>query len=143
MRSQLLLFLLANLSLLISCSENEPFDLGPVEPDPNTQLAIADFFPNVSIINPVDIQHPYNGTNLMYAVSQNGVITEFSTDPNDVSTTFLDITDRVFKQGEMGLLGLAFHPDYAASGRVYLNLYDPSDRHVKVLEFTRSASDPG
>ncbi len=35
---------------------------------------------------------------------------------------FLDITDRVgFNSNEQGLLGLAFHPDYAANGAFYVN----------------------
>ena len=33
---------------------------------------------------------------------------------------FLDIDDRVSDSGEMGLLGLAFHPSYADNGRFYV-----------------------
>lgn len=39
---------------------------------------------------------------------------------------FLDLTDRVGYGGERGLLGLAFHPDYARNGRFYVNY---TDRH--------------
>ena len=34
---------------------------------------------------------------------------------------FLDITDRVASGGEEGLLGLAFHPNYASNGYFYVN----------------------
>ena len=34
---------------------------------------------------------------------------------------FLDITDRVASGGEEGLLGLAFHPDYASNGYFYVD----------------------
>jgi|SRR5581483_4630081 len=43
-------------------------------------------------------------------------------DPSEPATTFLDISDRLIPdpQSEEGLLGLAFAPDYAASGRFYV-----------------------
>jgi glucose/arabinose dehydrogenase len=39
---------------------------------------------------------------------------------------FLDISEKVGYGGERGLLGLAFHPRYAANGRFYVNY---TDRH--------------
>src|SRR5688500_6971599 len=36
-------------------------------------------------------------------------------------TPYLDIAKRVVSGGECGLLGLAFHPDFAANGYVYVN----------------------
>ncbi|MDB4949070.1 MAG: glucose/sorbosone dehydrogenase [Gemmatimonadetes bacterium] len=39
-------------------------------------------------------------------------------------TPFLDITDRVGSGGERGLLGLAFHPRYAANGFLYVDYTD-------------------
>lgn len=45
---------------------------------------------------------------------------------------FLDIVDRVGSGGnEQGLLGLAFHPDYATNGRFFVNYTDKNgDTHV-------------
>lgn len=37
------------------------------------------------------------------------------------STPFLDISGRVSGSSEQGLLGIAFHPDYASNGLFYLN----------------------
>ncbi len=34
---------------------------------------------------------------------------------------FVDLRNRVHREGEAGLLGMAFHPDFATNGRVYLN----------------------
>ena len=42
------------------------------------------------------------------------------------STTFLDIRSQVTSGGEQGLLGLAFAPDYARSGRFYVYFTDKS-----------------
>ncbi len=53
---------------------------------------------------------------------------------------FLDYTDRVSCCGERGLLGLAFHPDYASNGRFFVN-YTNRDGDTEVVELRRS-SDP-
>ena len=54
---------------------------------------------------------------------------------------FLDLTGQVSTTGEQGLLGLAFAPDYAASGRVFVNFTNLSG-HTVVARFRRSGSDP-
>ena len=41
-----------------------------------------------------------------------------------LATPFLDITAKVGSGGERGLLGLAFHPDYATNGFFYVNYTD-------------------
>jgi glucose/arabinose dehydrogenase len=56
-------------------------------------------------------------------------------------TPFLDIRDRVVAGGESGLLGLAFAPDYAASGSFYVYYSRPGSETV-VSRFQVSG-DPG
>src|ERR1043166_1942198 len=47
---------------------------------------------------------------------------------------FLDLSARVSGGGEQGLLGLAFHPQYAANGRFVVNYTNPSgDTRVSVF----------
>lgn len=54
-----------------------------------------------------------------------------------VSNTFLDIRSRVGSAGsEQGLLGLAFHPDYATNRRFYVNYTDNGGDTV-VAEFRK------
>lgn len=53
---------------------------------------------------------------------------------------FLDVTDLTSKGGEQGLLGLAFHPAYAANGRFYVYYTDGSG-DVVIAEYARRASD--
>jgi len=59
---------------------------------------------------------------------------------------FLDLTRAIASGGERGLLGLAFAPDFATSGRFYVNFTNPSGDTV-VARFRRSAdplvADPG
>jgi hypothetical protein len=58
-----------------------------------------------------------------------------------VTGTFLDLSGRVSTGGEQGLLGLAFHPDYAQNGRFVVNYTNPQgDTHVSV--FRVSATNP-
>ncbi len=54
---------------------------------------------------------------------------------------FLDVTRLTSSGGEQGLLGLAFHPDYAANGRFYVDYTDGGGATV-VAEYVRRASDP-
>jgi glucose/arabinose dehydrogenase len=54
---------------------------------------------------------------------------------------FLDIRPVVLSGGERGLLGLAFPPDYGATGRFYVNFTNLSG-HTVVARFLRSTDDP-
>lgn len=47
---------------------------------------------------------------------------------------FLDVSDRISKGGERGLLGLAFHPDFARNGAFFVNWTD-RDGHTRVMRF--------
>ena len=58
-------------------------------------------------------------------------------------STFLDIPESQFSRGgEQGVLGLAFHPDYAANGRFFVFLTNPAG-NIEVREYARSAADQG
>ncbi|HET7716859.1 MAG TPA: PQQ-dependent sugar dehydrogenase, partial [Bauldia sp.] len=58
------------------------------------------------------------------------------------STLFLDIPDGDFTPGgEQGVLGLAFHPDYAANGRFFIHMVNAAG-DIEVREYAGSA-DPG
>lgn len=54
------------------------------------------------------------------------------------ATPFLDITSLVSTGGEQGLLGLAFHPDYAANGRFFVN-YTDAGGATRIVGYTVSA----
>ena len=60
----------------------------------------------------------------MFVVDQIGVIKVMTKDGTMQEKPFLDIRDRIVKltagYDERGLLGLAFHPDFARNGRVYV-----------------------
>ena len=52
----------------------------------------------------------------------------------DRRRTLLDLTDRVTLGAEQGLLGIAFHPDFATNGRLYLHWSDKRG-DTRVAEF--------
>lgn len=75
----------------------------------------------------------------LFVVEQTGRIVLL--DERGGATTFLDLTDRVRFGGELGLLGLAFHPGYGENGLFYVNYTD--DEVVSVTsEFSVVAEDP-
>ena len=47
---------------------------------------------------------------------------------------FLDIRDRVLDQGEMGLLGLAFHPKFSSNGQFYV-VYSDKNQTTTLARF--------
>ena len=49
--------------------------------------------------------------------------------------TFLNIADRGVSGGERGLLGLAFHPDYATNGYFYVDYTTPDSLRTHVSRF--------
>ncbi len=58
-----------------------------------------------------------------------------------LGTDFLSLVGKVSNGSEQGLLGVAFHPDYASNGFFYVNYTDLNGDTV-VSRFTVSATDP-
>jgi glucose/arabinose dehydrogenase len=52
---------------------------------------------------------------------------------------FLDVSRLISAGGEQGLLGLAFHPDYASNGRFYVN-YTNRSGDTRVVEYRRRST---
>jgi glucose/arabinose dehydrogenase len=75
---------------------------------------------------------------VQYVVEQGGTIRVISAGVL-LATPFLDVSGVISSGGERGLLGLAFAPDYATSGRFFVNFTDPVGNTV-VARFKRSAS---
>lgn len=120
--------------LLAACGKQDgvstPSPPMPATPPPPTgtlpalQSEIA--FPNLTFTSPVFITHSGDGTDRLFVVQQGGQILVFPNDPAAASAqTFLDITTlpvtRFVSGGELGLLGLAFDPNFAANGFFYVN----------------------
>ena len=91
-----------------------------------------------SFNQPVYVTAPRADRSRLMVVEQPGVI-RVVRGGRTLSRPFLDIHARVTAGGERGLLGLAFAPDYAVSGRFYVYYTDRQGRQV-VAEYRRGAS---
>jgi glucose/arabinose dehydrogenase len=90
--------------------------------------------------NPVAFLQDPTLTDTYYAVEQGGQIRTVRA--GQIQTTdFLDLAGETRSQGEQGLLGMAFAPDYASSGRFFINFTNLSG-HTVIRRYGRSSSDP-
>ena len=125
------LFMLA--AIIISCTESTL-----------PQYSLQNAFPNLTFSSPLDLQNAGDGTDRIFVVERAGVIYVFENSPNvTLKKKFLDITDSVSSGGEMGLLGLAFHPNYESNGYFYVN-YTKSlpYRRTLIVRFKVSSTNP-
>jgi len=58
-----------------------------------------------------------------------------------LSQPFLDLSEDVAASGEMGLLGLAFHPDYTTNGHFYVNYAAITDMGLETIVLRHQASE--
>ncbi len=104
----------------------------------NAQLTFDPAFPNLTFSRPVDLQHSGDGTDRLFVVEQNtGLVRVFQNDRAALtSDVYLNVTDR-FSPGssEEGLLGLAFHPDFANTGFLYVYYTALSPRRSIIERF--------
>ncbi len=83
-------------------------------------------FPNLPVLDrPVDIQRTAAEPGRLFVVEQGGVIVSFLEDDATALDTLADLRDVVLADPDVasweeGLLGLAFHPDFAANGHVFV-----------------------
>ncbi|CAN5645628.1 PQQ-dependent sugar dehydrogenase [soil metagenome] len=97
----------------------------PAEPPPIAFELVASGFTGLVLLT-----HAGDGSGQVYVVEQRGVIWATGTDGSRQSRPFLDISDRISAGGERGLLGLAFHPDFASTGRYFINYTDAAGSTV-------------
>ena len=85
--------------------------------------------------SPVGLVHAGDGSNRLFIVEQEGSIRVYK-EGKLLKDPFLSIGDRVVSGGELGLLGLAFHPDFRDNGRFFINYTSRSGGlHTVISEF--------
>lgn len=75
----------------------------------------------ISVSTPLAVRHAGDGSNRLFIVERSGRIRIYDPATGLVPGNFLDITTAVDTFFEGGLLGLAFHPNYASNGYFYVN----------------------
>ncbi len=122
------------------CEVNDP---PPAIPD----IAIQEIVSGLSA--PVHVTHAGDGSDRLFIVEQRGTVRIVQNGALQAGN-FLNIQDRVRNSGEMGLLSIAFHPDFASNGRFFVNYVSDSsetnsqctssNRCTIVSEFTVGAT---
>lgn len=94
--------------------------------------------------DPTHVTHAGDGSGRLFVVERGGRIRIVNPDGSVSAQPFLDITSRVLtsglEQGEQGLLGLVFHPNYATTGRFFVNYTRQPDGTNVIAEFKASRS---
>jgi glucose/arabinose dehydrogenase len=90
--------------------------------------------------SPVYLTAPPADSQRLFIVEQGGTIRVVRRDTVQ-ARAFLDVSSHVASGGERGLLSVAFHPDYANNGRLYIYFTD-SAGDIRIVRYTVSSSDP-
>jgi len=124
-----------------SCGVGYTASHSPKPPAPGTfeLVQVASGFSH-----PLDVQQPDDNSGRLFVVEQGGHIEIIQSDGTRAAAPFLDVSGRSgFTTGdEMGLLGLAFHPNYASNGHFYVNYTRNNGTQIQTIiaEFTASAA---
>lgn len=104
--------------------------------------------------NPTACASPRDGSGRLFVAEQTGAVRIVDRSGEVLREPFIDISRKMvnpfFAYDESGLLGIAFHPDYAVNGRFFLfyNALPTTDTpagyhsNARVAEFLVSANDP-
>lgn len=99
------------------------------------QTFVSGFSSPVAIVNA--------GDSRLFVVQRGGQIRIVNQNGTVNTTPFLNLTSStVLSGGERGLLGLAFHPDYATNGLFYVNYTRAGDGATVIAKYTVSDTDP-
>ncbi len=104
---------------------------------------------------PMVVADPHDGSGRLFMVDQTGYVKIFFMNGTVIDQPFLDVRDRLVKLNpsydERGLFSLAFHPQYATNGRLFVYYSAPLRAGAdpawictnRLSEFHVSAADPG
>jgi glucose/arabinose dehydrogenase len=91
---------------------------------------------------PLFVTSSPDNPNRLFIVEKGGLIKVLDLTTGAVDTQpFLDVSTDIVTAGEQGLLGLAFHPEYAQNGRFYVYLSNVNG-DSEVRQYRVSATDP-
>lgn len=87
--------------------------------------------------DPVEITHA--GDSRLFVVQQGGLIKILNANGTTNATPFLNLSSIISTGGERGLLGLAFHPNYATNGLFFVN-YTNTAGNTVIARYSVSAN---
>lgn len=116
----------------------------------NAQYSLNKAYPNLeNYFLPTEFVNAGDGTNRMFEALLSGKIMVFDNDPLvNTARTFIDLDSKISHSGEeLGLLGLAFHPDYENNRYFYTHyIFDstgsPSGHWIRISRFSANLTYP-
>ena len=110
---------------------------------PPSQVAIALQVVVSGFNAPLDLEQPNDGSGRLFVVEQGGNIRIIQNGAL-LPQAFLDISSKVINSGEMGLLGMTFHPSFSTNRKFYVNYVRNSGGQFQsvIAEYTASATNP-
>jgi glucose/arabinose dehydrogenase len=92
---------------------------------------------------PLDLEQPNDGSGRLFVVEQAGTI-KIIQNGAVLPQPFLNITSKVMFQSEMGLLGMAFHPNFQTNRKFYVNYTRNAAGQFQsvIAEYVASAANP-
>lgn len=97
-------------------------------------------FTSLSFDAPVALLQAPRDDQHWYVVEQGGTVRRFDTTAPNASSEVINLSSRVRSGGEMGLLGMAFHPAFPTDNRVYLSYTTGSPLVSRVSSFRSNDS---
>ncbi|WP_347216317.1 PQQ-dependent sugar dehydrogenase [Chryseobacterium sp.] len=91
------------------------------------------------LTSPVEITNAND--NRLFVVQQNGMIKIIQPNGTINSTNFLNISSKIIFNGERGLLGLAFHPQYPTNGYFFV-YYNNTAGNIVLARYSVSSTNP-
>lgn len=117
-------------------SDSSPSSVAPPPPVDSDYEAVRVF---TGLSSPVDLQAPPGDTARVFIVEQSGTI-RIARSGALLARPFLNVSSLVSGGSEQGLLGLAFHPQYATNGRFYIH-YTNTAGDTRLVGY-QASSDP-
>jgi glucose/arabinose dehydrogenase len=106
----------------------------PAAPSGYMAMRVAD-----GLSQPLDLTAPPDDTARIFIVEKTGTI-RILKGGQILPRAFLDLSSIVSNGGEQGLLGLAFHPQYASNGKFYVYYTDKLGGNIHVVEYVVSSN---
>jgi glucose/arabinose dehydrogenase len=131
-----------------SVAPSSPGVAGSTSPAPSipplTSVSLKQIATGLS--DPIGVTNAGDGSGRLFVNERGGRIRVVNPDGSLRSTDFVDLSDEIEAGGERGLLGLAFHPDFASNRRVFVHYSRKGDGATVIAELTaaadRSTADP-
>jgi glucose/arabinose dehydrogenase len=141
-----ILALAAILPAAVPVAARDPLTAGPADRSPEAIEPAALSSGQLTVIrvtgglsSPLGVTHAGDGSGRLFVVQRGGKVRVVKGGTLQAAS-FLDVGSRTDGSGERGLLGVAFHPQFASNGFVYVYYTNVNDGDIMVTRLTANAA---